>query len=163
MDKLLHDTSFIVAAATIVFFLLLIKKVFPILGKSLDERSAKIEKELDEALRLKEEAQALLSSYQRQQVKAEDEAEEIITNAKEQAELIVNNASKKIKEEIEKRTALAEQKIAQAESDVIRQIHDNAVDVTISAARTLIIENLSKEAAEIVMDSAISDIGKKFH
>jgi len=163
MDSLLHNTSFIVAAATVVFCLFLLKKVFPLLGKALDDRSTQIEKDLDEALRLKEEAQALLSSYQRQHAKAEDEAKEILSNAKEQADLIVKDASKKIDEEISKRTKLAEQKIAQAENDVIRQIHDNAVDVTISAAKTLIMDNLSKDAADVVMDSAINDIGKKLH
>ena len=78
-----HNPTFWVAVAVILFFVLLIYKgVFKALGNALDNRAEKIRTELDEAKRLREEAQALLASYQRKQKEAEEQAEQIIVKAR---------------------------------------------------------------------------------
>ena len=114
-------------------------------------------------MRLKEEAQAVLALYQRKQKKTLENSEEIIAHAKSEAERIIENAKSSIEDEIAKRTSMAIQKIAQAEVRVIQEIRDNAVDITVSAARSIIMENLDKDVADSVIDIAISDIGRKLN
>lgn len=157
------DESFVVALSFLMFVVLVGKKLVKAVTGGVDARSTSIKKELDQAIALKEEAQALLASYQRKQKKALEEAEDIVANAKEEAARIVNNTKKKVEEELAKRTELAMQKITQAEANAIQGIRENAVDLTIGAARQLILENLNQEAAEQLIGSAISDLNRKFH
>lgn len=157
------DESLVVAASFVVFVVLAAKPIARLLAGGLDTRSAAIKKELDQAMALKEEAQALLASYQRRQKKALEDAEDIIANAKEEAQRIVSTTRKKVEEELGKRTELAMQKITQAEATAIQGIRENAVDLTVSAARQLILENMSPESAESLVEKTISDLNRKFH
>jgi F-type H+-transporting ATPase subunit b len=153
-----------VGIAFFLFIALLWKiGVFKILGSTLDKRAAQIEEELNEARKLKEEAQALLASFQRKQRKAEEAADEIISHAKSEAKLLLKEAKKRISSEVEKRTEIAEQKIKQAETAVIQQIRDNAVDITVNAARALIVDNLGKAESEELMENAVDELSRKFH
>ena len=157
------DASFWVLVATLLFVIPIARPVARIVASGLDKRSARIREELDEAIRMKEEAQSLLASYQRRQKEILADSEKILAHAKEEADRIIASAEAKLEEEVSLRTEVAEQRIAQAEAAVIHEIQQNAVDITISAARTLITDNLDKEVAEEIMQSAISDIDRKFH
>jgi F-type H+-transporting ATPase subunit b len=81
-----------------------------------------IKADLDDARRLREEAQELLAEYQRKKVEAENEAKNIVEQAKREAELYGEEARKKMTDQIERRTKLAEQKIAQAEAAAIKDV-----------------------------------------
>ena len=157
------DESFWVALAFVIFVALVYKPVSRVIAAALDGRADRISKELDEALRLKEEAQALLAEYQRDHRSATEEVEAIIQHAKDEAGRITKNAKDNLEKEVERRMDLVEQKIKQAEATVIQQLKDNAVDITTSAARTLILENLDKNLSEKIVGSAISDLDKKLH
>ncbi len=162
-ESIVQNPAFVVAIAFVVFVALVARPLGRIIRRGLDTRSSSIGKDLAEAARLKEEAQLLLNSYQRRQKQAIDEAEEIVEHARAESQRIIANTRKTVEEELSRRTALAVQKIAQAEASAIKDIRDNAVDITVSAARTLIVENLSQEAVEVLVTKAISDIGRKFH
>ena len=78
-----NDPLFWVLVAFVAFLaLLLYYKVPAIVAKALDDRADAIRKELDEARKLREEAQSLLSDYQRKAREAETEAQSIIEQAK---------------------------------------------------------------------------------
>lgn len=157
------DAKFFVALAFVIFIGLIWRPVGRFIGKALDARIDKIKAELNEALRLKEEAEYALKDIQAKNRKANEEAEEILSRAKHEANRIISSAQAEMENTIQRRTELALQKISQAESLVIKEMKDNAVDITISAARTIIMENLSRESAEEVLSRAISDIERKFH
>ena len=159
----LFDPTFWLAVSFIIFVLLARKPVGNLIAASLDSRAERIRKELDEALRLKEEAQAILAEYERNFKNASFEVESILNNAKEEAERITRNAKENLERDIKRRTDIAEQKIAQAEAAVIRQLRDNAVDITTGAAKVLIMEHLQKEAAEELINAAVMDLGRKLH
>ena len=82
--------------------------------KALDDRGKRVQAELDEARRLKDEAQKLLAEYQGKQRQAETEAAAIIESAKAEAERIAAEAKTKMEEFIVRRTKVAETKIVQA-------------------------------------------------
>lgn len=129
-------------------------KVPGVIGKSLDERAAKIKTELDEAQRLREEAQKLLGEYQKRRKEAEQEAGDIVAAAKREAELLVDEAQKKTEEYVTRRTALAEQKIGQAERDAVAEVRSIAVDVATEAARKVLGTSLDgKAGADLFKDS----------
>ena len=94
--------------------------------------------ELDEARRLKEEAQALLAQYQRKQREAEQEAAAIIAGAKAEAERLASEAKAKIEDFVARRTKMAETKIAQAEAQALADVRAAAADAAVAAAERVL-------------------------
>ena len=157
------DESFWVAAAFAIFVALVASPISRFITSALDKRAARIKQELDEAVRLKEEAQALLAEYQRKQKRCLEEADEIIDHARGEAERIVSSTKARLEEELARRTEVALQKIAQTEARVVEEIRDNAVDITISTARRVLADNLGADAAEEIVGKAISGMDQKLH
>src|SRR5262245_65879928 len=84
---MLKTAEFWVAVSFVGFFLILFYyKVPALIAKALDDRAAAIRKELDEARRLREEAQNLLADYQKKHRNAGQEAEAIVEQARREAE-----------------------------------------------------------------------------
>ena len=79
MSYLLQDTSFWAFIGLLAFFAILWRfGIHKVLATNLDARANTIRNELDEARRLREEAQEMLAKYERQQRDAANEAEEIV-------------------------------------------------------------------------------------
>ena len=155
------DASFWVAVAVLGFLALLLwKGVHKVIGKALDERSAKIAEELAEARRLREEAQALLASYKRKQKEAEDLAEDIVKQAKHDAEIMAENARKDMTERLERRTAMAEAKIANAEAQALNDVRAKAADLSLAAAEALLRKDLKAADHAGLVKDGISQMGK---
>lgn len=164
MDGLLADTTFWVAVGMGVFLVIVFAMGgFGAMGKALDARSAAIKAELDEARRLREEAQALLSQYQRRARDAEREAEEIVSAAKLEAERMASDTRQQLDELIRRRTAVAEQKIAQAEAEALAEVRQTAVAAAVNAAQLLIAQRLDESRADMLADTAIAELRAKLH
>ena len=136
---MLREPETWVAVAFVLFVALLVYlKVPAMLAKMLDERADKISKELAEAKKLREEAQALLAEYQKKRVEAEKDAANIVAQAKIEAESYSVETRKKLAETIERRTKQAAQKIAQAEAAAIKEVRTTATEAAIAAASKLV-------------------------
>ncbi|MEC9342274.1 MAG: F0F1 ATP synthase subunit B [Pseudomonadota bacterium] len=138
-------------------------KVPAVMGKSLDSRAGKIRDELDEARRLREEAQELLAEYQRKRKAAEAEAEDIVSAAKQEAVLFAEESARKTEEFVARRTAMAEQKIAQAESQAVADVRAAAVDIAIAAAEKLIAGKVKGASADKIIDSSIAEVKSRLN
>lgn len=158
-----HSEVFWVGVSFFLFVALVFRPVGRILVSALDKRAARIQEELNEALRLKEEAQALLASYQRKQKEVVEEAANIIAHAEEESKRIAEESAKQLEESVNKRIGMAMEKIAGYEASVLQEIRSNAVDIAVSTMRSLIAENMNKEMAEELIDDAILDVEKKLH
>lgn len=155
------DATFWAMIALFIFLgIVIYLKVPNMLTKSLDERSAKIRAELDEARRLREEAQGLLSEYQSRRRQAESEAAGIVAAAQREAEGMVAEARQKSGEYVTRRTALAEQKIAQAEREAIAEVRAVAVNTAVEAARKLI---AGQNADAASFQKALGEVKAKLH
>lgn len=130
---------------------------------ALDARAEKIKADLDEAKRLREEAQATLASFQRKQRDAMSEAQEILTHAEREAERLRKRAMEDVEEAIKRREALAADRIAQAEAAALAEVRNTAVDVAIAASRRLIASELDPNKARALIDSAIEELPQKLH
>ncbi len=133
-----------------------------ILG-ALDNRAGRIRDELEEAQRLREEAQAALANFQRRQRDALGEAEEIIAHAKVEADRLRDHAAAELEETLKRREAMAMDRIAQAESAATAEVRGVAVDVAIAAAREVIGAQLDKSKADTLVDESIKDLPNRLH
>lgn len=159
MTYLLQDTSFWTFVGLIVFFIVIWRAgAFKAIGGALDDRAEKIRTELDEARRLREEAQELLASYKRKQAEAAEEAKKTIRQAKADAELMRDEAKREIAERIERRTALAEARIAQAEAAAANEVKSLAADLAVEAAKDLLSNKLSKTQRNALVKADITAV-----
>ncbi len=143
--------------------LLFYYRVHAKIAEALDQRAADIKAELDEAKRLSEEAQAILADYQRKQRDAEKEAKAIIDLAKTEAEALAEETRVALKDSLERRTRLAEDKIARAEAQAIDEVRATAVEVAVGAAEKLITKKLTAKAASTLIDGSIKDLKTKLN
>lgn len=158
------DATFWVATAFIVFVaVLLYVKVPAMLTKALDERAEKIRKDLEDARQLREEAQALLASYERKQREVQDQADRIVAAAKEEATIAAEQARADLKLSLERRMAAAEEQIDNARSAAIRDVRDQSVTIAIAAARSVIADQMTASEGNQLIESAISEVEAKLH
>jgi F-type H+-transporting ATPase subunit b len=158
------DATFWAFVALIIFLgIVFYMKVPGMIGSSLDERANKIRNELDEARRLREEAQQLLAEYQRKRKEAEQEAGDIVAAAKREADQLVVEAQKKTEEYVARRTALAEQKIGQAERDAVNEVRASAVDIAIEAARKLLGDKVDAKTGTELFKSSLQEVKAKLN
>ncbi|MEO8652214.1 MAG: F0F1 ATP synthase subunit B [Hyphomicrobiaceae bacterium] len=160
----INSPEFWVAIAFLVFVGILVKMGVPALvTKALDDRADTVRKELDQARRLREEAQDLLADYQRKQRAADEEAKAIIEEARREAEAMKAESARTLKEQLERRTRLAEEKIARAEAQAVSEVRATAVDVAMSTAERLIAEKLAADGGADLMSRSIRDLRGKLN
>ena len=150
--------SFIAFVAILIYY-----KIPKLVTDQLDKRSAIIAKELEEATKLREDAQALLASYQRQQREAEKESENIVEQARQEAELMREEAEAALAAQIDRRTRLAEERIGQAEAQAVKEVKDIAADIAAEAARKIIAETMDDTSGDKLIEKSIAEVKDKMH
>jgi F-type H+-transporting ATPase subunit b len=163
MGHILSAPETWVAVAFVIFVALVWKPGQKALLAALDARAARIEKELTEATRLREEAQALLAQYQRKHRDAMKEADQIITHAREEADRLAQQAGRDLEASLKRREELAVQRIAQAEQQAMSDVRAAAVDVAIAATERLLKEKLDGAKGDALIDQAIKELPAKLH
>ena len=158
------DATFWATVALVLFLALVVYlKVPGMIGRSLDGRAAKIANELEEARKLREESQQLLAEFQRKRKEAEKEAGEIVEAARREAAILVQDAHKKSEEYVARRTAMAEQKIAQAEREAVNEVRSTAVDIAIEAARKILETKVDSGADAALFSSSVQELKSKLN
>lgn len=153
------DATFWATVSLFIFLAICVYYGVPgMIGKSLDQRADRIRNDIEEARRLREEAQQLLAEYQRKRKEAEQEASDIVAAAKREAELLVEEAKQKTEEYVARRAALAEQKIAQAERDAVNEVRASAVDIAVAAAGRLLADKVDAKADTALFKAALADV-----
>lgn len=154
-----QDPTFWVGVGLVIFLAVVIwKKVPGVLGKQLDARAAAIAAELDEAKRLRQEAQALLVTYQKKAGEAEAEAAEILAAANAEAARLKTETADQLAALIARRTKMAEDKIAQAEASALADVKAAAAEAAIGAAARLMSDRIDGAKASSLADASIRDL-----
>lgn len=160
----LRSTEFVVMLAFLVFVgIILWAKVPARLATMLDGRAAQIKSELDEAKALREEARALLSSYERKQKEVAEQSARIVASAREEAVAAAAQAKADLKVAIARRLAAAEDQIAAAEASAIREVRERAISVAVAAAGEVLGKQMTAEGAAASIDAAIDQVAAKLH
>lgn len=162
--SIFSTAEFWVAVAFFGFVgLLVYYKVPELITKALDQRADAIRAELDEARRLREEAQQLLSDYRRRSREAEEEANAIIEQARREAEALAAETRKSLQESLERRSKLAEEKIARAEAQALAEVRSAAVDSAIAAAERIIRRKVTPEVNARLVDQGLAEVKRKLN
>ncbi len=153
-----------VAIAFVIFLCLLVylgahRRVID----GIDQRKARIQAELDEARRLREEAQALLAEYQRKRNEADREAEAIIASANVEAERLAAEGKARMEDFVTRRTKMAETKIAQAEAQALNEVRSAAADAAVAAAEKILSTATKGKIADDLVARGIADLRKRFN
>lgn len=128
---------------------------------ALDARAAAIEAGLEEARKLREEAQAALASYQRKQRDAVKEANALLAHAEEESRRVAAHAEKALAETLARREALADERIAAAEARALDEVRAEAVEIALAATRRILAERIDETKGEALLDDAIKELPGK--
>ena len=161
MIHLLSDGEFWVLVAVVIFIVAVWKPMSRAILGMLDERAARIRAELDEARRLREEAEQLLADFQRKQREAAADAAAIVAHARDEAERVAAQSAQELEASLKRRQLLAEERIAQAEAKALEEIRAVAVDVAIGAAHDVVVAQIDEERGAALLDAAIAALPQR--
>ncbi len=155
--------EFWVAVAFVLLIGLVGGKIARTISAGLDTRAEGIRARVEEAAKLRDEAQELLASYQRQQSEAAGETDRLVEKAKAEAERLTEKAAKDLERSLKRREQLAMDRIAHAEASAVKEVRSVAVDVALEATRRILAENLPADKAEALINDSIKDLPGKLH
>src|SRR5690606_10209277 len=151
-----------VAIGLLLFFAILVAAGVPkFVAAALDDKAAKIQAELDEAARLRAEAEALLAQIRAEKAEAEAQAAEMLKAAETDARRLEAEAKVKLEESLTRRQALAERRIAQAEAQATAEVKAAAADLAARAAEQILTARLAGQKNDPLVDAAIAQIGPR--
>jgi F-type H+-transporting ATPase subunit b len=162
MTELLRDEHFWVGVALVVLLAVLVMVgVHKLVWKALGDAGAKVQAQLDEAGKLREEAQALLARIQSEHANAERVAAEMLANAQAEAKRLEAEAKEKLAEQIKRRGELAERKIATAEAQATADVKAAAADLAAQMAEQVLAARIAGAKSDPLVDRAIDQIAGK--
>jgi F-type H+-transporting ATPase subunit b len=158
------EPEFWVAVGFVIFVAVLVYVGVPkMMTKALDDRAKRVQDDLNEARRLKEEAQKLLAEYQAKQRQADEEAAAIVAGAKAEAERFAAEAKVKMEEFVARRSKMAETKIAQAEAQAVADVRAAAAEAAVSAAEKILTDSVKGKVADDLLARGIGDVKTKLN
>ena len=160
----LDNAELWVAVGLFIFFGILVAAGVPkMVAGLLDAKAAKIQSELDEAARLRAEAEALLAQIRAEKAEAEAQAKAMIAAAEADARIMEAEAKQRLEESMVRRQALAERRIASAEAQASADVKAAAADVATQAAETILAARAAKAKTDPLLDAAIAQIGTRLN
>jgi len=163
MELLHHAHTWEIVGLLIMIGLLIYFGAPATIGKMLDQRSAAIAAELDEAKRLSAEAAALLAEYKQKAAGVEVEAAAILKSAQAEAERFAADSRVALAAQIERRAKAAQDKIAQAEAAALAEIRGMAADAAVAGAEKIIAARMDAAKASSLISAGIKDLGEKLN
>ena len=162
--EFIFEPEFWVAVSFFIFLgLVLYLGVHKKVAAALDARAAAIAKELAEAKRLRKEAEKVLADYKRKEGDAAKEAQAIVSLATKEAEILAEETRRSMKEHFERRMKLAEDKIARAQAEALREVRNAAADAAVIAAQSLIANSLTPETADKLVKQGIEALKSRLN
>lgn len=159
--KLLQDPTFWVLVAFVILVAAVGRRVGGFVVVGLDKRADKIRDDLEQAEKLRAEAQDLLAAAERKQREVVKEAETILAHARVGAELIAVQGKARLEAALERRRQLALDRIGQAEARALAEVRAEAVDIAIDATRRLLAERITETKADALVASAIAKLPER--
>jgi F-type H+-transporting ATPase subunit b len=157
----LAPPAWVALAMLAVFAILIWKRVPALIARALDKKIAGIREQLDEAAQLRAEAEALRSEYEAKSAQAGAEAATMLERARAEADSIVSKAETDAAALVERRTRMAEDKIAAAERAALDEVRAKAARAAAAAAETLIRDKLDDKAGKAMVDATIAELGRR--
>jgi F-type H+-transporting ATPase subunit b len=152
------DPRFWVGVAFVIFFVIFGRKLWSLVIAGLDKRAQQVQAELDEAARLRSEAEALLKDARERREAAMRDAEEMLVLARQEAVRVAEAARVEAAAAATRREQLALDRISAAEKAAITEVRLTAADIAARAAGQIIAESFDQEADSHLIDHAIQGL-----
>jgi F-type H+-transporting ATPase subunit b len=152
------DPKFWVAVSFVIFLLLVGRLAWGKLTGMLDARADRVRAELDEAARLRTEAEALLRQAEADRTAALAEAEQMIANARAEAERVASAAAAEAEASTKRRERMAMDRIGAAEGAALAEVRSAAAEIATAAARSVIAERMDATADAALIDRAVAEL-----
>jgi F-type H+-transporting ATPase subunit b len=159
----INPGGFVALSMIVVIAIMVWKGVPRAIGRALDNKIAAIRAQLDEAAKLRAEAEALRAEIQAKAAAAESEAAQIVAHARAEADMILAKAKEETETLVQRRQRMAEDKIAAAERSAIAEVRAKAADAAARAAAALIAERNDADADKALVDKAIAGLGQRLN
>ena len=153
------DPQFWVFIAFIIFVGVMIKPVRKILSINLDNKIQEIKDSIDQAEKIKNDAQLALSEIKKRQNEVQGEIDLIEQEAKEKITIIENNVHTKLIDQINKRNALASVKIDQMTRDANTEIQKHITQIAISATVNILEKKLNDKEKQHLINQSVNELG----
>lgn len=157
----LSNPEFWVGIGLLLFFGIVWWKARAMIAGMLDAKAATIQTDLDEAARLRAEAEAMLADIRAQREDAERQATEMLRAAEADAARLAVEAKAKLEDQIARRAALAERKIASAEAAAAADVKAVAADLAAQAAEQILAGRLAAAKTDPQVDQAIAGLAAR--
>ena len=153
------DPQFWVLIAFIIFIGVMIKPVRKILLINLGDKIQEIKDSIDQAEKIKNDAQLALSEIKKRQNEVKGEIDLIEQEAKEKITIIENNVHTKLIDQINKRNALASVKIDQMTRDANTEIQKHITQIAISATVNILEKKLNDKEKQNLINQSVNELG----
>ena len=153
------DPQFWVLVAFIIFIGVTIKPVRKMLSINLGDKIQEIKDSIDQAEKIKNDAQLTLSEVKKRQNEVKREIDLIEKEAKEKITMIEKSAKLKLIDQINKRNALASVKIDQMTRDANTEIQKHITQIAISATVNILEKKLNDKEKQNLINQSINDLG----
>ena len=147
-----------IIVSTVIFAFILWRPASKAITSGLDSRRARIVQTLEEAQKLRQEAEALLAETKRRHESAGKEASDMVVSAQEEAARLRQSAEDELRRHIDRREKQATDRIAQAEAAALADIRNHAIDLALAASRDVLAQRLTGDAGNILADQVIASI-----
>ncbi len=161
--SVLNNPSLWVAISFILFLALIAKPGWRFITSSLDKKIDEIRAKIEEATKLREEAQDILAAHKRKLSDAEKEADDIINQAREEAQTLRKTLTEDLENALQRREKLAMDRIAQAETDAQEEVRALTTEIALAAARGLLADAVQNDKADTLIDEAIKELPEKLN
>lgn len=132
-------------------------------ARALDAKAATIQADLDEAARLRAEAEAMLADLKAQRAQAEEQAKAMLEAATAEAQRLEVEAEARLAESIARREALAERRIAQAETQAAAEVKAAAAELAVQAAERILADRLAGQTSDPLVDAATTQLAGRLN
>jgi F-type H+-transporting ATPase subunit b len=150
------------AAGLILLIVALVALKVPRMATAaLDARGAKIKAQLDEATKLREEAERLLAEIKSRREETEAQAAEMLEIARSEAARLALDTKARLEDEIRRRGVLAERRIALAEAQAAAEVKAAAAELAAQAAERVLAARLAASSTDPLVDTAVAQIATK--
>ena len=153
------DPQFWVLIAFIIFIGVMIKPVRKILSINLGDKIQEIKDSIDQAEKIKNDAQLTLSEIKKRQNEVKEEIDLIEQETNEKIRVIEKNSQRKLIDQINKRNALASVKIDQMTRDANTEIQKHITQIAISATLNILEKKLNDKEKQNLINQSVNELG----
>lgn len=157
------EAEFWVGAGLLIFLgiVIFVAKAPRLIAAALDSQVAAIQSDLDEAARIRTEAQRLLAELQAEREAAQRQAQDMLAAAQEQVQQFEADAKAKLEESLARRQKLSEQRIKVAEARAEAEVRAAAAELAAKMAEQVLTQRIAGAKSDPLIDTAISQLAGK--